>query len=606
MVKDPFYQQILEGLSGDLNPQDFEDCMADVLRDEFPTLVPVRGGKDSGMDGAIADGEGEPFPLVVTTAKDVARNLRKSLDSFMERGQPARKAVFATSRSLTPQRRLKLMDLARKKGFTLVQIIEQRGVADRLYRNSRWCRQLLGLSGQPSALSVVPRTHRPLLDLEPIGRTEDIDWLKQTSGDRVLSGDPGSGKTFLLYSLARKGWGLFVVGPQEEIENAIRDERPSIVIVDDAHTQPEILVDLRRLRTEIGIDFSIVATTWEGGRDSVVEALGVRTKEGVRRLELLTRAEILKIFENLGVRESAGIMRYLVDQAANKPGLAATIGTLWLQGEWQDVIDGKALSRTLLDFFQKHVGSESTDVLAAFSLGGDRGVGMETVREFLGLNRVQIRQIATGLAAGGVLSEVDRDTLAVWPQPFRYALIRTVFFSGPGYPYQDLIRSVPSLKKAVETLIMAKSLGASVPAEELRHLVLESDSLEAWNGLARLSEEDARWVLAHYPGAIEDVGKSLLEQCPEAAAARLLERAADSTLRPIHSYSDHPMRVLSDWIRDLDVPLDQMIARRRMLATTSKRYLEEGGETSVGVHGIALALSPTLESSSLDPGLATR
>ena len=82
MSQDPFYEQILAGLNGTLDPQQFEDCMADLLRELFPTLVPVHGGKDSGMDGAIADGEGEPYPLVTTTAKDVRRNLRKSITPF--------------------------------------------------------------------------------------------------------------------------------------------------------------------------------------------------------------------------------------------------------------------------------------------------------------------------------------------------------------------------------------------------------------------------------------------------------------------------------------------------------------------------------------------
>jgi hypothetical protein len=603
MPKDSFYEKILEGLAGPLNPQDFEDCIADLLRDVFPGLVPVRGGKDSGMDGAIADGEGEPFPLVTTTAEDVERNLMGSLDAFQKRRQPARKVVFATSQSLTPQRRLKLMDLVRERDLKLVQIFEQRGVADRLYRDSVWCKKLLGLSGQPSALSAIPISRRPLLDLEPIGRDQDLEWLRQTVGDLVLSGEPGSGKTFLLHHLAREGWGLFLVNPDGDIAGALRDQQPRVVIVDDAHAQPDILLKLIHLRQEVKADFSIVATTWEGGREQVAEAMGGIPVSRVHRLQLLTRDEILKIFRSVGINESPIIMRHLVDQAANKPGLATTIATLWLQESWQDVIDGKALSRTLLDFFQKWVGSEATEVLAAFSLGGDRGMGIDTVREFLGLNRSRIWQITNGLAAGGVLSEIDRDTLAIWPRPLRSALIRTVFFppqGSPRLPYLDLVKKAPSLDKAAESLVEARGLDANIPESELRALVASSGSLRAWNGLAQLSERDAQWVLESYPGDLVEVGESALLWVPAKAIEKLLKRAVYAT-GSTHSNPDHPMRILSDWVRELDVSFEQPILRRQLLAKASTKFIKSGS-LSIGVHGICLALSPALESGSLDPG----
>ena len=56
MVGDPFYEAIVDRLSGALDPNLFEACAVDLLRKEFPTLVPIRGGDDAGMDGAIADG----------------------------------------------------------------------------------------------------------------------------------------------------------------------------------------------------------------------------------------------------------------------------------------------------------------------------------------------------------------------------------------------------------------------------------------------------------------------------------------------------------------------------------------------------------------------
>src|SRR5215210_5023442 len=101
VLKDPFYHQIVEALKNLRNPQVFERCMGDLLRPDFPGLVPVPGGGDSGFDGVIPDQEGA-FPLVCTTGTDVERNLVGSLDSVVKRGWSARKVALATSQALTP------------------------------------------------------------------------------------------------------------------------------------------------------------------------------------------------------------------------------------------------------------------------------------------------------------------------------------------------------------------------------------------------------------------------------------------------------------------------------------------------------------------------
>src|ERR1700730_3339327 len=371
-VKDPFYRQILEALEG-IGPDSevFEACMGDILRSELPGLVPVPGGKDQGRDGEFPDRHGRPSPLICTTHEDVARNLCMSLDAFLRGGSTPGQAALATSRALTWAERRTLSDLAAHRGFTLRPVFERRAVADRLYRNSRWCKELLGLSGAPSALSVVPPTRRPLIDLEPIGRQADIDWVRSSLGDRVLSGAPGAGKTFLLYYLMRDGWNaLFLVGEDEQaIANAVREQQPEIVVVDDAHGDPSRLTRLIHLRKDKDIDaeFSILATSWEGGRKDVQESLGVSDR-ACRRLELLTRNQIVEVFHGVGVRVNDDAMRALVDQAANKPGLAATIGTLWLQGAWEEVLNGSAVAAHLVSTFGKLVGTEAEEVMAAFAL----------------------------------------------------------------------------------------------------------------------------------------------------------------------------------------------------------------------------------------------
>jgi len=146
MIRDPFYKDIISRLNAKLDPELFEQCAADVLRNIYPGLVPIRGGNDAGMDGAIGDAQGNAYPLVSTTQKNVIGNLTKNLKSYIRSGGTRRNVIVATSQSLTPRKRLHLEKRASQLGFTLIQIHPQEAFADLLYRNPPWCKELLNLS----------------------------------------------------------------------------------------------------------------------------------------------------------------------------------------------------------------------------------------------------------------------------------------------------------------------------------------------------------------------------------------------------------------------------------------------------------------------------
>ena len=120
-MRDPFYQQIIERLKGRVDPDLFEACASDILRTDFPTLVPIRGGGDAGMDGAVADGKGLPFPLICTTSEDVIGNLTSSLKSYLKEGGTRQEAILATTQELTPKRRRNLESRAQELGFVLIR-----------------------------------------------------------------------------------------------------------------------------------------------------------------------------------------------------------------------------------------------------------------------------------------------------------------------------------------------------------------------------------------------------------------------------------------------------------------------------------------------------
>ncbi len=532
-------------------------------------------------------------------------NLRDSLDSFLGRGLSSRKVAVATSQTLTPTEIRKLFGLANEKGFTLLQVFERSALATLLYRDTIWCKRLLHLTGAPSALSVVPLSRRPQVDIELKGRDEDAEWLRNTPGDRVVLGLPGSGKTYLFSSLIRSGWpALFVVSNDDTaIANAVRDQNPEVVVVDDAHVEPERLIRLRRLRDEIQGDFEIVASSWPGASADVIEAIGDLPESRVHNLGLLSRNQILEIFRDLDVRPLDEILRDLVSQAGNKPGLAVTIAQLWRQGEWQKILDGTVLSRTLLVLFKELTGGEITDVLAAFSLGGRRGMSLEAVAGFLEIPSRDVLKLAASLAAGGVLSEVDADRLAVNPRELRSALLRQVFFTGTPLrlDYRKLLPSAPSFAESVVEIVAARAYGAVIPPDELHGLVLRSGSRQAWSTLVMVDEMEARWALENYPDDLLNVAPYLLRQIQRAVIPKIFELAAE-IVKSGSSRPQKPMEILSDWVQDYWAVSEEWIHRRQMMAKVAKKFLLEGGEREVGVHGICIALSSYRRGDSIDPG----
>jgi hypothetical protein len=162
MTRDPLYQQILRALDGDLDDDLFERCAADLLREAYPSLVPMRGGDDAGFDGAVGTSAG-PFPLLCTTDKrGPVANLRKNLARYFESRTGPKLAVVATPRPLSNRKKRNLERIATEDfQVQIVNIHEQTDFANRLYRDARWTLELLGLSGRPEALSALPPKSRP-------------------------------------------------------------------------------------------------------------------------------------------------------------------------------------------------------------------------------------------------------------------------------------------------------------------------------------------------------------------------------------------------------------------------------------------------------------
>jgi hypothetical protein len=602
MIRDPFYRDIEERLSGRLDPDLFERCAADLLRQIHPTLVPIRGGSDAGMDGAIADEGGLPMPLVTTTAKDVIGNLHRSLNSYLQDGGPRKTAVVATSQQLTQRRRRNLERAAEELGFTLHQTHDQSAFADLLYHNPDWCRELLGITGSPPALSVMPLPTRPLVGDTLVGSSDALEWLENTCGDSLLVGQPGSGKTFLLYCFAKSAGALFVhTTDLEEIAAGLRAEQPTALIVDDAHLHIDFLPQLRRLRTEMHTDVHIIADSWPGSHEEVARALDIPSTS-VRAINLLSRDRIAEIIKGTGIGGPRKLILEIMNQSEGKPGLAVTLSNLCLRGDVGRLVRGDALANEIASVFTRLMGGDVTSLLASFAVAGDSGMTMQTVAGYLTVPLHTVRERVSRLAAGGVLIEIERECLAVRPPALRHALVRDAFFGGAtSLPIGPLLAASPDPNDLAETIIGARYRGAAVPERLMRSLVEQSPSWDTRAGYARLGRRQVEWIASEHPNWLHQVGDAALDVAPEIGLPPLF-RAAVGDIRILSANPEHPLRIISDWIEKASPGTPVVMERRRQLLLAAERWLETGGDPAIGVHGLAHSLSPKFSRTDTEPG----
>ena len=597
MKRDLFYQEILEALKRPLDPDLFEQCCADLLRHDFPALVPIRGGGDAGMDGAIADGKG-------TTGKSVIQNLTKNINSYLKNGGTRRKAVLATSQELTFKKRENLETRSQKLGFVLVQIYSQGAIADRLYYNQHWCKELLNLTGEPSPISVVPCTSRPLLGDTMIGREQDIKWVQETKGDRLLVGQPGSGKTFLLHIYAKRGGGFFVIKKDRfAVASAIRSLKPKALFLDDAHIEAKFLTELRQLREDIAGSFEIIATCWPNAQQKVADSLNLPSSS-IHTLDLLTRDEIVSIVKSAGIQGPVELIREIVDQAQGRPGLAITLAYLCLKGDVQRVALGDGLSGSILDTFEPLVGKRASGILAAFAIGGDSGMPTKIVADFLKQPEMDIQHVVTELASGGVITEISQtNKLSVNPAALRYALVRDIFFKGPAsLDPARLIANAPFLVGVAFTLIGAKARGALIPQDQLISILERAKSGDVWEAYAWLGRDESNAVLERHPELLIKVARAGLHRTPERIIPLLL-RAASGDERQLHSTPDHPLRLISDWINESYPGSGQVVARRTALLEVIKNLVAKEECTKACLKALSFVFSLKYEGHTSDPGL---
>lgn len=526
---DRLYQEISDGLDRLEDGKAFERHVCELLRrTEWPTLVPIEGGQDAGMDGAAVDAAGEPVLLVATVSKGsgVIRNVKKNLQSHRGHGHSPGRVLVATSAVLSAARLRNIKDRIREMGYVPAhEPYAREAIAWRLYGAPDICKELLGVTGALPALSPLPCNLRPMRDLSVIGRDEDLAWVRDNSGDRLMVGQPGIGKTFLLGQLVQEGSALFAHDAGAgALADAIREHRPAQIIVEDAHVREQLLRVLLRHRAETGAEFTVVADCWPSHADDVKTVMGL-TADQCRTLGRLSGREIVELIREAGIVGPDRLLDQLAEQADGCPGRAAMLTDLCLRKSLHEVWDGSELTRWIRHTFRSHLDSGAFELMATIALAGARGMELADAASYVELPLAQARQAMATLAAGGVVEEVRGGRIKVVPRALRWHLVKEAFFGTPSLPLEPVLARAPDLGSAVRALIGAAARGAAIDAPQLLRWVEQANDTDTWRTFAGADEDHVLLLLDRHPDRVADLLRPMLYHRPDLMIRRAIELA---------------------------------------------------------------------------------
>ena len=460
----------------------------------------------------------------------------------------------------------------------------------------------------PPILSPVSLPNRPRLSTALRGRDRELQWLIDNERDTLLVGQPGAGKTELLYSLAQASDAKFLLSDNADLAvAALLAGPPATVLVDDAGLRGSLILRLRHLRIEQGLGFKIIAVCWPFEKDELQQTLQV-AEESVLNLEGLPRPVIAEIIRDVttakNVRVSDQFIRVVAKQARGKPGLAASLSLATIASTGEALLSGELLLQDLSPFLRRVAGAEGVHLLAAFACGGKIGLALASVAKHLGKSVVEISVDAQRIALAGVLEQTSKETLCVQPSFLRSALIKLAFFptTGVSLPWdvcKALIESSNDPVLGYLELVSARGLaGAAIDDELLHGVAAQFDDIRFWKALAELDQRNCAWVLETKGAISADIKRAALRYHPETIIPTMLKAAALEK-RPLNIIPNADMRILQDWIAASSGA--DAVKRRRTLLDAAIAFLEKNENVLTALEAIRSVFSLNHHETDSDP-----
>ena len=135
----------------------------------------------------------------------------------------------------------------------------------------------------------------------------------------------------------------------------------------------------------------------------------------------------------------------------------------------------------------------------------------------------------------------------------------------------------------------------------LLRILKQLNSSELWEEFAYLGRGEAIWVLENKPQFLIAIAHPALLNAPDKVIPLLLNAAIGDD-RELHSSTDHPVRIIQDWVFSAHAGNGLAVQRRKILLNSISAWINEGKNPKPAIHALQIVMTPEFSITSTSPG----